>query len=172
MQYSVIDIEAKDKIYAYVVLHDGIYHVYSHYGIDEAELRNFLLLHDLDIDYEIVDRLYVLERLKDILVGWNIRFDLKMLQKEYGYLLSTYEFRIIDMYYEIMKLTGRAYSLSEYVYENYGENIRRYSERYKPEKMYRYLKCIADVYYTNKIYEKYKDKVEVITVFLSEFQYI
>lgn len=172
MQISVIDVEAREKIYAYVILHDGIFHIYSHYGIDEVDLRNFLVMHDLDIDYEIVDRLYMLNRLDDILVGWNITFDLRMIEKDYGYLLSTIEFSVIDMYREIMKITGEAYTLGRYVYEHYGESIGRYSSKYKPEKMYRYLKCIVDVYYTNKIYEKYKDRVEIKEVFLSEYTMI
>lgn len=172
MEISVIDVEGKDKLIAFVILHNGVYHLYSRYGIDEAELRRFLVVQDLDMEYEIVDRLYLLNRVQDILVGWNLKFDLRMIMKEYGYLLSTYEFKIIDLYKVIMQYEGEAYTLGRYAWEHYGESIHRYSEKYKPEKMYRYLKCIVDVYTTNKIYQEYKDKAKVEQVFYSQYNYL
>ena len=172
MQISVIDVEGKDKLIAYVILHNGVYHVYSRYGVDEAVMRRFLVMQDLDIEYEIVDRLYLLNRLHDVLVGWNLAFDLRMIVKEYAYLLSTYEFKVIDLYKQLMQLEGEAYSLGRYAWEHYGVSIHRYSEKYQPEKMYRYLKCIVDVYFTNKIYQEYKDKLNVETVFFSPYSYL
>jgi len=170
--YSVIDIEGKEKIYAFVILHKGVYHIFNRYGISEFDITEFLNLQGIEIDYEIVNEDYLLERLNDILIGWNLYFDLRMIEKEFPYLLTDMQFRIIDMYREIMRLTGEAYSLGNYVYEHYGFRIKRYSARFKPEKMYRYLKCITDVYFTNIIYQHYKDKVKIIDVNYSDLEYL